>query len=47
MKNFFQTIRQWQRDKAAARMLNRLGNNMLADMGIARSDLSRDVHIFH
>ena len=47
MKNIFQTIRQWQRGNAAAKMLNRLDDRMLTDMGIARGDLSKAVHIFH
>ncbi len=47
MKNIFQTIRQWQRGKAAAKMLNRFDDHMLADIGIARGNLSKDVHIFH
>ncbi len=47
MKNIFQTIRQWQRGNAAAKMLNRLDDHMLADIGIARGDISKAVHIFH
>ncbi len=47
MKNIFQTIRQWQRGKAAAKMLYRLDDCMLADIGIARGDISKAVHIFH
>ncbi len=47
MTNLFQTIRQWQRGNAAARMLNRLNDNMLADIGIARGDIRQAVHIFH
>jgi uncharacterized protein YjiS (DUF1127 family) len=47
MKNIFQTIRQWQRGKAAARMLNRMDDHMLADIGVARADISKAVHIFH
>ncbi len=47
MKNIFRTIRQWQRNNAAAKMLNRLDDGMLADMGLARANLRRDVHIFH
>ncbi len=47
MKNIFRTIRQWQRSNAAAKMLNRLDDGMLADMGLARANLRRDVHIFH
>ncbi len=47
MKNIFRTIRQWQRDNAAAKMLNRLDDGMLADIGVVRSDVSKDVHIFH
>ena len=47
MKNLFQTIRQWQRGNAAARMLNRMDDNMLADIGLARGDIRKAVHIFH
>ena len=47
MKNIFQTIRQWQRGNAAAKMLNRLDDRMLADIGIARGDIKQSVHIFH
>ena len=47
MKNLFQTIRQWQRRNATARMLDRLDDHMLADIGITRGDLRKTVHIFH
>ncbi len=47
MKNIFQTIRQWQRGNAAAKMLNRFDDHLLADIGIARGDISKAVHIFH
>ncbi len=47
MQNLFQTIRQWQRGNAAARMLNRMDDNMLADIGLARGDIRKAVHIFH
>ncbi len=47
MTNLFQAIRQWQRDNAAAKMLNRMNDNMLADIGIARGDIRKAVHIFH
>ena len=47
MKNIFQTIRQWQRGNAAAKMLHRFDDHLLADLGIARGDISRAVHIFH
>ena len=47
MKNLFQTIRQWQRGKTAVRLLNRFDDHVLGDMGISRSDIRRDVHIFH
>ena len=47
MKNLFQTIRQWQRGNAAAKTLNRLDDHMLADIGIARGDIRKAVHIFH
>ncbi len=45
--NLFKTIRQWQRSNATAKMLNRLNDNMLADIGIARGDIRKAVHIFH
>ena len=47
MKIIFQTIRQWQRGSAAATMLNRFDDHLLADIGIARGDISKAVHIFH
>jgi uncharacterized protein YjiS (DUF1127 family) len=47
MKNIFQTIRQWQRSNTTAKTLNRLDDRMLADIGIARGDISKAVHIFH
>ncbi len=47
MKNIFQTIRHWQRSKAAAKWVNRLDDRMLADIGLARSDINKSVHIFH
>ncbi len=47
MKNIFQTIRQWQRGNAAARILNRMDDRLLDDIGVARSDVSKAVHIFH
>ncbi len=47
MKNVFQTIRQRQRGNAAAKMLIRLDDYMIADIGIARGDISKAVHIFH
>ncbi len=47
MKNIFQAIRQWQRGNAAARLLNRLDDTMLADIGLARGDIRTTVHIFH
>ncbi len=47
MKNIFQTILQWQRGNAAAKILNRLDDRLLADIGIARSDIRQAVHIFH
>ena len=47
MKNIFQTIRQWQRGNAAAKMLNRFDDHLLADIGIARGDISKAVHIVH
>ncbi len=47
MKNIFQTIRQWQRGNAAARMLNRMDDRLLEDIGVARGDIRQAVHIFH
>ena len=47
MQNIFQTIRQWQRGNAAAKMLHRMDDNMLADIGLARGDINKTVHIFH
>ncbi len=47
MKNIFQTILQWQRGNAAAKVLNRFDDRMLADIGIVRGDISKFVHIFH
>ncbi len=47
MKNIFKTILQWQRGNAAAKMLNRLDDRMLADIGLARGDIKQSVHIFH
>ena len=47
MKNTLQTIRLWQRSNAAAKMLNRLDDRMLGDIGIVRSDIRKAVHIFH
>ena len=47
MKNFFQTIRKWQRSNVAAKTLNRFDDRMLADIGIVRGDISKAVHIFH
>ena len=47
MKNIFRTIRQWQRRNSTIRMLNRLDDHMLADIGITRGELSKAVHIFH
>ncbi len=47
MKNIFQTIRQWQRGNAAARMLDRLDDRLLDDIGVARGDIRQAVHIFH
>ena len=47
MKNIFQSIRQWQRGNAATKLLNRLDDRMLDDIGIACGDIRRDIHIFH
>ncbi len=47
MKNIFRTIRHRQRGKAAANMLHRFDDSMLADIGVARGDISKAVHIFH
>ncbi len=47
MKNIFQMIRQWQRRNATAKMLDRLDDHMLADIGVTRGELHKPVHIFH
>ena len=47
MNNIFQTIRHWQRGNAAAKVLNRLDDRMLADIGLARGDIRKAVHIVH
>ncbi len=47
MKNIFQSILQWQRGNAAVKVLNRMDDRMLADIGIARGDINKSVHIFH
>ncbi len=47
MKNIFRTIRQWQRGNASAKILNRMDDHMLADIGVARGDISKAVRIFH
>ncbi len=47
MKNIFQTIRQWQRGNTAAKILTRLDDRMLNDIGLARGDIKQSVHIFH
>ncbi len=47
MNNLFQTIRKWQRRNSTARMLNRLDDRMLADIGLTRGQLSKPVTIFH
>ncbi len=47
MKNIFQTIRQWQHGNAAAKMLHRFDDHLLTDIGIARGDIRKAVHIFH
>ncbi len=47
MNNLFQTIMNWQRGNAAAKLLNRLDDHMLADIGIIRSEISKSVHIHH
>lgn len=47
MNNIFQTIMKWQRGNAAAKVLNRLDDRMLADIGLARGDIRKSVHIFH
>ncbi len=47
MKNIFQTIRHWQSGNTAGKVLNRLDDRMLADIGLARGDVRRAVHIFH
>lgn len=47
MNNIFQIIRKWQRRNATAKLLDRLDDRMLADIGITRADLRKPVHIFH
>ncbi len=47
MKNIFQTILQWQRRSSTARMLDRLDDHMLADIGLTRADLRKSAPIFH
>jgi uncharacterized protein YjiS (DUF1127 family) len=47
MKNLLQSIRQWHRGNAAVKVLNRMDDRMLADIGIARGDINQSVHIFH
>ena len=47
MKNIFQSFLQWQRGNAAAKILNRFDDRLLADLGIARGDIKQAVHIFH
>ena len=47
MKNIFQSILQWQRSNAAAKLLNRFDDRLLADIGIARGDIQRSVQIHH
>ena len=47
MKNIFQSFLQWQRGNAAAKELNHLNDRLLADIGIARGDINKAVHIFH
>lgn len=47
MKNIFQTIINWRRNNSTARLLNRLDDRLLADIGINRSDIGKSVHIHH
>ncbi len=47
MKNIFQTLLQWQRRNSTARILDRLDDHMLADIGLTRSDFRKPTHIFH
>ncbi len=47
MKNIFKTISQWQRGNAAAKVLSRLDDRMLADIGVTRCDINKTVHIYH
>ncbi len=47
MGNIFQSIRHWQRGIAAAYMLYRMDDRLLADVGIARGDIKKAVRIFH
>ncbi len=47
MKNIFQMIRRWQRRISTAKMLDRLDDRMLADIGVSRGEIGKAVHIFH
>ncbi len=47
MKNIFQTIRKMQRRNSAVKLLNRMDDRMLDDIGITRRELSQPVDIFH
>ncbi len=47
MKNIFQTIHQWRRGNATAKMLNRLDDRMLADIGVARGDIRKVAYLPH
>ncbi len=47
MKNIFQTILQWQRRSSTARILDRLDDHRLTDIGITRGDLRKPAQIFH
>ena len=47
MKNLFQTIRQMQRRNSAVKLLNRMDDRMLDDIGITRRELSKPANIFH
>ncbi len=47
MKNLFQTLLHWQRRNSTARVLDRLDDHMLADIGLTRGDLRKPANIFH
>ncbi len=47
MKNLFLTIRKMQRRNSAVKLLNRMDDRMLDDIGITRRELSQPADIFH